>query len=332
MMISKAIHQAISKTTASKVAYALRQFSSTLPTSSSFDKVGIIGLGLMGHGIAQTAATAAAQSNLHSSIIAYESDESFLTRGKDRIQSSIDKLVSKGKFSNEDAEAIMGKIEFTTDRVALSDADFIVEAIIENMDLKKTLYSELGKECKPSTIFASNTSSLSITEMALASSRPQNFVGVHFFNPVQIMKLVEVIRTDHTDPEVFDKTMAWVGQIGKVGVTCRDTPGFIVNRLLVPNLMQAILMLERGDANTKDIDISMQLGAGHPMGPLHLADYVGLDTCLYIMQGWVKDFPGEGAFVVPKILEEKVAKGELGRKSGKGFYVWDGEKRGDPAV
>ena len=153
---------------------------------------------------------------------------------------------------------------------------------------------------------------------------------VDFFNPVQIMKLVEVIRTEHTSTEVFDKTVAWAQDIGKVAVQCRDTPGFIVNRLLVPNLMQAILLLERGDANTHDIDVSMQLGAGHPMGPLHLADYVGLDTCLYIMQGWVKDFPGEGAFVVPEILKQKVAKGELGRKSGKGFYYWDGEKRADP--
>lgn len=284
----------------------------------------------MGHGIAQTAAMAAAKSNLHSSIIAYESDRTFLDRGRDRIQSSVDKLVKKDKISSEDANILMNKIIFTTDRGALSDTDFIVEAIIENMDLKKNLYSQLGKECQPNTVFASNTSSLSITEMALASGRPDKFVGVHFFNPVQIMKLVEIIRTEYTSMEVFDKTVAWVGDIGKVAVKCRDTPGFIVNRLLVPNLMQAILLLERGDATTHDIDISMQLGAGHPMGPLHLADYVGLDTCLYIMEGWVKDFPKEGAFVVPDILRQKVARGELGRKSGKGFYYWDGEKREDP--
>ena len=284
----------------------------------------------MGHGIAQTAAAAASKVNLHSQIIAYESDQTFLDKGRDRIQSSVDKLVKKEKITSDQASSLMNKIIFTTDRGALHDTDFIVEAIIENMDLKKNLYSTLGKECKPSTVFASNTSSLSITEMALASGRPENFVGVHFFNPVQIMKLVEVIRTEHTSTEVFDKTVAWVGDIGKVAVKCRDTPGFIVNRLLVPNLMQAILLLERGDATTEDIDISMQLGAGHPMGPLHLADYVGLDTCLYIMEGWVKDFPREGAFVVPEILKQKVAKGELGRKSGKGFYYWDGEKRQDP--
>jgi 3-hydroxyacyl-CoA dehydrogenase len=283
----------------------------------------------MGHGIAQTAAAAASKSNLHSSIIAYESDATFLDRGRDRIKSSVDKLVKKEKMTADQAKGVMDKLVFTTDRGALHDVDLIVEAIIENMDLKKKLYSELGAECKPSTVFASNTSSLSITEMALASGRPEKFVGVHFFNPVQIMKLVEVIRTEHTSTEVFDKTVAWVEDIGKVAVKCRDTPGFIVNRLLVPNLMQAILLLERGDATTHDIDVSMQLGAGHPMGPLHLADYVGLDTCLYIMEGWVKDWPNEGAFVVPDVLREKVAKGELGRKSGKGFYYWDGEKRGD---
>ena len=242
---------------------ALRQFSST-PITNNFDKLGVIGLGLMGHGIAQTAATAAAKSNIHSSIIAYETDPTYLDKGKSRIQTSVDKLVTKGKLTSSDAETLMNKITFTTDRDALNDTDLIVEAIIENMELKKNLYSELGTACKPDTIFASNTSSLSITEMAVASGRPEKFVGVHFFNPVQIMKLVEVIRTDHTDDDVFDKCMKWVEDIGKVGVKCRDTPGFIVNRLLVPNLMQAIALVERGDASIKDVDLSMQLGAGHP--------------------------------------------------------------------
>mmetsp|Transcript_30310 Transcript_30310/g.54888 ORF Transcript_30310/g.54888 Transcript_30310/m.54888 type:complete len:332 (+) Transcript_30310:118-1113(+) len=303
-----------------------RQISSTPAVFSNFDKLGIIGLGLMGHGIAQTAAA----SQIHSSIIAYETDSSFLDRGRDRIQKSVEKLVSKERLSSEDADALMGKITFTTDRDALNDTDLIVEAIIENLDLKKQLYSDLGQQCKPETIFASNTSSLSITKMALASGRPDKFVGVHFFNPVQLMKLVEIIRTDYTDQAVLDKTVEWVEQIGKAGVGCSDTPGFIVNRLLVPSLVQAILLVERGDASTKDVDLSMQLGAGHPMGPLHLADYVGLDTCLSIMEGWVKDFPEERAFVVPDILREKVERNELGRKTGKGFYQWDGDKRGDP--
>mmetsp|Transcript_2624 Transcript_2624/g.3998 ORF Transcript_2624/g.3998 Transcript_2624/m.3998 type:complete len:336 (-) Transcript_2624:152-1159(-) len=311
------------------IRFARRHISSTTPVSN-FDKLGCIGLGLMGHGIAQTAATAAAKDNIHSEIIAFETDQKFLDSGRDRIQKSVDKLVSKERLTSSQADALLGKITFTTDRDALNDTDLIVEAIIENMDLKKQLYSDLGKQCKPETVFASNTSSLSITQMAEASGRPDKFVGVHFFNPVQIMKLVEVIRTDYTDPTVFDNTVKWVDQIGKVAVKCGDTPGFIVNRLLVPNLIQAMLMLERGDATTHDIDISMQLGAGNPMGPLHLADYVGLDTCLFIMQGWVKDFPDERAFVVPELLKDKVAKGELGRKSGKGFYEWNGDRRGDP--
>lgn len=326
----------LSRWASSNGSKALLQLSrrplSSTPTvrDNGFDKLGIIGLGLMGHGIAQTAAAAAAKNGIHSSIVAYETDASFLDRGRDRIQSSVDKLVTKGKLEADDATALVNKITFTTDRDALNDVDLVVEAVIENLDLKKSLYSDLGERCKPETVFASNTSSLSITQMAMASGRPENFVGVHFFNPVQLMKLVEVIRTDRTDDVVFDRTLEWVERIGKVGVTCRDTPGFIVNRLLVPNLVQAILLVERGDATTRDVDLSMQLGAGHPMGPLHLADYVGLDTCLFIMEGWVKDFPEERAFVVPDILRAKVEKNELGRKTGKGFYNWDGDKRGDP--
>ena len=144
------------------------------------------------------------------------------------------------------------------------------------------------------------------------------------------MKLVEVISTEQTDPAVFQKAYDWVGDIGKVAVSCGDTPGFIVNRLLVPSLLQAMLMVDRQDASVKDIDISMQLGAGHPMGPLHLADYIGLDTCLYIVQGWTEKYPEEPAFVIPKCLEQMVKAGDLGRKTGRGFYHWEGDKRGDP--
>lgn len=228
--------------------------------TSTFDKVGVVGLGLMGHGICQVAAASGA----HQSVIAYEAEQNFLDSGKNRIMKSIDKLVQKEKITSEKAAATLDSITFTTDIGALQDTDFIVEAVIENMDLKKELYTNLGSICQPETIFASNTSSLSITEMSEFSGRQNKFVGVHFFNPVQIMKLVEVIRTDKTDPKVFDKAYNWVGDIGKVAVSCGDTPGFIVNRLLVPSLMQALLMVDRDDASVKDIDISMQLGAGHP--------------------------------------------------------------------
>jgi len=279
----------------------------------------------MGHGICQVAAA----SGTHQSVVAYEQEQRFLDSGKDRIFKSIDKLLQREKISATKAEEIMNSITFTTDMEELQDTDFIVEAVIENMDLKRDLYTNLGKICKPETIFASNTSSLSITEMSAFSGREQNFVGVHFFNPVQLMKLVEVIQTEKTDPLVFQKAYDWVGEIGKVAVSCGDTPGFIVNRLLVPSLMQALLMVDRRDATVKDIDISMQLGAGHPMGPIHLADYIGLDTCMFIVQGWIEKYPNEPSFVLPECLIEKVNAGELGRKTGKGFYHWDGDKRGD---
>jgi len=280
----------------------------------------------MGHGICQVAAS----SGIHSSVIAYEPEQQFLEKGRERIEGSVGKLVNRGKLEGEDADRILSSIKYTTDPSDLKNTDFVVEAVIENMDLKKDLYSTLGNTCKPSTIFASNTSSLSITEMANLSGRPDKFVGVHFFNPVQIMKLVEVIRTDRTDPVVFDQAYQWAKDIGKVAVRCGDTPGFIVNRLLVPSLMQAMLMVDRGDASVKDIDLSLQLGAGHPMGPLHLADYIGLDTCCFIVQGWTEKYPNEPAFVLPKCLKEMVDSGDLGRKTGKGFYHWDGDKRGDP--
>lgn len=282
----------------------------------------------MGHGIAQVAA----QSNLHSSVIAFEAEQQFLDKGRARIESSVSTLVAKGKLEQEAADKLLSNITFTTNPDDLQNVDFLVEAVIENMDLKKSLYSTLGSTCKPETIFASNTSSLSITDMAEISGRPEKFVGVHFFNPVQIMKLVEVIHTKYTDPAVFDQAYKWAEDIGKIGVTCGDTPGFIVNRLLVPSLMQAMLMLDRGDATVRDIDLSLKLGAGHPMGPLHLADYIGLDTCYFIVQGWVEKYPDEPAFVIPDCLKKMIDEGNLGRKSGKGFYHWNGEKRGDPAI
>lgn len=287
-----------------------------------------MGLGLMGHGIVQVAA----QSGVHSSVIAYEPEAKYLEMGRARIETSVAKLVQKGKLSETDAANVQNRITYTTDVTLLADADFIVEAVIENMDLKRDIYTKLDATCQPKTIFASNTSSLSIAEMAQFSGRTDRFVGVHFFNPVQLMKLVEVIRTNETAPAVFDQAYQWVKDIGKVPVRCTDTPGFIVNRLLVPALMQAMALAERRDASVADIDVSMQLGAGHPMGPLHLADYIGLDTCLYIVQGWVQKYPDEPVFFIPSNLQALVQAGHLGRKTGQGFYYWQGDKRGDPVV
>lgn len=190
-------------------------------SATSFEKVGVVGLGLMGHGIAQVAAA----SGIHASVIAYEAEHQFLDKGRDRIEKSISKLVQKGKLSQDDADKTLGSITFTTDLNLLADTDFIIEAVIENINLKRDLYTNLGRLCKEETIFASNTSSLSIGEMAQFSGRPENFVGVHFFNPVQIMKLVEVIRTAETSEDAFQKAYKWVEDIGKVAVSCGDTPG-----------------------------------------------------------------------------------------------------------
>jgi 3-hydroxyacyl-CoA dehydrogenase len=310
--------------TKSFVASQLRHLSSGAP----LERIGVIGLGLMGHGIAQVAA----QSATSQQVVAYEAESKFLESGKARISASISKLVSKGKMTAEEGEAVQQKILYTTDISELKDMDLIVEAVIENLDLKRDLYSKLSSVCDPKTIFASNTSSLSITEMASFSNRPQQFVGIHFFNPVQLMKLLEVIRTEQTDPAVVERVTQWVKDISKVPVSCGDTPGFIVNRLLVPSLMQAMAMAERGDATAADIDTSMVLGAGHPMGPLHLADFIGLDTCYFIVKGWVDKYPQEPSFFIPENLKRMVDQGHLGRKSGRGFYHWDGDKRGDPVA
>jgi 3-hydroxyacyl-CoA dehydrogenase len=291
-------------------------------------KVGVVGCGLMGHGIVQVAAQAGM------SVVALESSQELLDRGLSRIKKSLDKLaekaVEKGKPEAEakkGAEATFGRIQGSLDKQALKDCDLVVEAIVEDLAAKLALFRELGRICKPGTIFASNTSSFPIGEMADASGRPARFVGLHFFNPVQLMRLVEVVRTDKTDADAFAAARAFGEACGKVPVACKDTPGFVVNRLLVPYMVQSLLMLERGDATKEDIDAAMQFGCGYPMGPITLTDYVGLDTTLSILEGWVKRYPNEPAFAVPALLRQKVQQGKLGRKTGEGFYKWEGDKK-----
>jgi 3-hydroxyacyl-CoA dehydrogenase len=292
-------------------------------------KVGVIGCGLMGHGIVQVAAQGGCE------VVAVETQQEFLDKGLGRIEKSVQKLaqkaVEKGKATAEQAEAqaaaTLGRITGSLDKNDLADCDLVIEAIVENLDVKKALFAELGGICEAKTVFASNTSSFPIGEMAEASGRKDRFVGLHFFNPVQLMRLVEVVRTDDTDAEVFESARAFGQACGKSPVSCKDTPGFVVNRLLVPYMVQALNMLERGDATKEDIDTAMQLGCGYPMGPLTLTDYVGLDTTLFILQGWNDRYPEEPAFEVPALLEKMVAEGKLGRKSGEGFYKWDGDKK-----
>jgi 3-hydroxyacyl-CoA dehydrogenase len=292
-------------------------------------KVGVVGCGLMGHGIVQVAAQGGFQ------VVAVETEQRFLDAGLQRIEKSLAKLgekqVKDGKASPEEASRsatqARGRIRGSLDRRDLADCDLVIEAIVEDLTAKQQLFSELGKSCKPSTIFASNTSSFPIGEMGQASGRPSRMVGLHFFNPVQLMKLVEVVRTDATDPEVFAQARSFGEAVGKKPVACKDTPGFVVNRLLVPYMVQALAMLERGDATADDIDSAMKYGCGYPMGPIELTDYVGLDTTLFILRGWVSRYPNEPAFKIPAVLERKVKERKLGRKSGEGFYKWEGDKR-----
>eukprot|EP01012_Entosiphon_sulcatum_P032135 TRINITY_DN40896_c0_g1_i1.p1 TRINITY_DN40896_c0_g1~~TRINITY_DN40896_c0_g1_i1.p1 ORF type:complete len:324 (-),score=60.22 TRINITY_DN40896_c0_g1_i1:32-889(-) len=282
----------------------------------------------MGHGIAQTAA------HKGYNVVALESDAARVTKGIATINDSLLKLlkkqVEKGKLDAQKAEAehaaAMARISGATDIQAISQCDLVIEAIVENLEIKKTFYQQLGTVVKPSGILASNTSSFPINELAVVSGRADKVCGLHFFNPVQLMQLVEVVRCPQTSAATFDAVMAFTTSIGKTGIPCKDTPGFVVNRLLVPYMAQALLMVDRADANPKDIDVAMRLGAGVPMGPIHLADYVGLDTCLSILEGWVQKYPNEPAFVIPKCLQEKVKAGQFGRKSGQGFYKWKGDK------
>ncbi len=293
------------------------------------EKVGVVGCGLMGHGIAQVAAQAGFE------VCVVETEQSFLDKGLARVEKSLakmaEKAVKKGKATPEDAEknrtAAWGRIGGSLDKQSLADCDLVVEAIVEDLDVKKTLFTELGGICKADTVLASNTSSFPIAQMAEASGRPERFVGLHFFNPVQLMRLVEVVRTDKTDEDVFAAARSFGEAVGKVPVACKDTPGFVVNRLLVPYMTQALEMLERGDATKEDIDAAMQFGCGYPMGPITLTDYVGLDTTLSILEGWCERFPNEPAFSIPEVLCTRVKQGKLGRKSGEGFYKWDGDKK-----
>ena len=289
----------------------------------SIKKVGVVGCGLMGHGIAQVAAQGGC------TVVVFEAAEAALATGLARIDKSLAKLAEKAaeKGGSFDAAGVRARITGTLSKADLADCDLVVEAIVEDLAVKKALFAELGRLCKPSAIFASNTSSFPIGAMAEASGRPSRFVGLHFFNPVQLMKLVEVVRTDKTDAAVFEAARAFGVACGKTAIACKDTPGFVVNRLLVPYMSQALLMLERGDASAEDIDIAMKLGTGYPMGPIELTDYVGLDTTLSILEGWVKAHPNEPAFVIPKILQQKCAEKKFGRKSGEGFYKWQGDKK-----
>ena len=282
-------------------------------------KVGVVGCGLMGSGIAQVSAAAGFAT------VVREVSPEIVEKGLKSIEKNLARLAEKGTITTAAQSDIRGRLKGTTALGDLKDCDVIVEAIIEQLPAKRELFTALDALCPPSTIFASNTSSLTITEIATATKRPQRFVGLHFFNPVPIMKLVEVVRTIATETEVYEEMVAFGAKLGKTPVRAHDSTGFIVNRLLVPYLLDAIRTLEEGVGSIEDIDNSMKLGCGHPMGPLMLLDFVGLDTTYYISQIMFEEFH-EKRFASPPLLKRMVLAGWNGKKSGRGFYDYS-----DPA-
>ena len=278
-------------------------------------KVGVLGCGLMGSGIAQTAATAGFD------VTVREVSDELCERGFSGIEKSLARFAEKGTITADQQKEIRSRLKGTTSLEDLSDCDIIIEAIIENLEMKRETYSKLDSICKPETIFASNTSSISITEMMTATSdeRQRRFIGMHFFNPVPIMKLVEVIRTILTDEEVYERAIEFGKRLGKVPVRAGDKSGFIVNRLLVPYMLDAIRALEEGVGSIVDIDNAMKLGCGYPMGPFTLGDFVGLDTTYYIAEIMFNEFR-EKRFAPPPLLKRMVLAGLYGRKTGRGFY------------
>ena len=281
-------------------------------------KVGVLGCGLMGSGIAQVSATAGFD------VVILEVDQKFLDKGFSGIRRSLDKFAEKGALK-EPAEKILARLKGTTKREDLAGCDFIVEAIIENLEEKRKMFLSLDPVVKPAAILASNTSSISITEIMTATKRPERFVGLHFFNPVPLMKLVEVVRTIVTAADVYETAYEFGKKLGKVPVRTSDKSGFIVNRLLVPYLLDAIRAYEEGVGSITDIDAGMKLGCGYPMGPFTLLDFVGLETTYYIANIMFEEFR-EKRFAPPPLLKRLVLAGHHGKKTGRGFYDWS-----DPA-
>jgi 3-hydroxybutyryl-CoA dehydrogenase len=267
----------------------------------------------MGSGIAQVCAQAGCQ------VTVREVSQELVDKGLKSIEKNLARLVEKGTLTDADRNVVRGRMRGTINLEDFKDRDLVIEAIIEQLPAKKELYAALEQICPPQTIFASNTSSISITEMATATKRPDRFLGLHFFNPVPVMKLVEVIRTIATDPKVFEEVVAFAGRLGKTPVRTSDRTGFIVNRLLVPYILDAIRALEEGVGSIVDIDQSMKLGCGHPMGPLTLLDFVGLDTTYYIANVMFDEFK-DRRFAPPPLLKRMVLAGWNGRKAGRGFY------------
>jgi len=284
--------------------------------------VTVIGGGLMGSGIAQVAA------ETNHRVILVDQKQEFIDKSLNIIQTSLKRVVKKRFEKDQQAgekyfKDVQSRIQTSLDvNDAVKSTDLVIEAIIENLDVKQKLFKQIDQIAPKHTIFTSNTSSLPITDIARDVQRQDRFGGLHFFNPVPVMKLLEVIRISATSDETFGTLLQFGKALGKTTVSCKDTPGFIVNRLLVPYMIEAVRMLERGDATAEDIDTAMKLGAGYPMGPIELLDYVGLDTSKYIVDGWKKRYPDDPAFKTSDLLDKIVKDGKLGRKTGAGFYKY----------
>lgn len=305
---------------------AVRHVSRGLSTSATvynpIKHVTVIGGGLMGSGIAQVAAVTGHD------VILVDQSEDILKKSQASIHKSLSR-VAKKKFADEPqagerfVNQALQKISLSTDAVAsVGKTNLVIEAIVENLDIKQKLFAQLDAAAPAETIFTSNTSSLPIRDIAKTTKRLDRFGGLHFFNPVPMMKLLEVVKIEETSEQTFQALIDFGKAMKKTTVKCKDTPGFIVNRLLVPYLMEAIRLVERGDASFEDTDIAMKLGAGHPMGPFELSDYVGLDTCKFIIDGWHEAYPDNPLFDSSPLLNKLVTEGKLGRKSGEGFYKY----------
>ena len=282
------------------------------------EQVGVLEAGLMGHGIAQVAA------QIGYAVVLREVDDAALQKGIGKIEKQLARAVEKGKCSQDDADAVRARIAGTTDYGELAGCDLVIEAITENLALKLEMWKEIDQVAKPEAIFATNTSSLAVIDQAASTSRPERFVGLHYFNPAQVMKLVEVVRCVTTSDETFDAALQFARSEGKLAIPTKDQAGFIVNRLLVPYMLDAMRALEEGVGSIAEIDEAMKAGAGHPMGPLTLADFVGLDTLGSICDVLFDEFR-ERRFARPPTLRKMLAAGWYGRKSGKGFYDYAGD-------